>query len=168
MFDFSFPWNQKTLYGWIIETILNSTGFTSYIFYCFSFLSFFIGIVEYQRAFFTQFKILYDRLNSCSGQNYVEAESHLIRTIRFHVMMIKYGNLNFLWKLNYSTFLSYRYYEQTANTFGIFVLSKLIAFGLEAACSIFQLDMVSDKFIAINSIYYKFKKYITQVSSIEK
>lgn len=92
LFILRFPWNQQTLYGWIIETILNSTGFTSYIFYCFSFLSFFIGIVEYQRAFFTQFKILYDRLNSCSGQKYLEAESRLIRTIQFHVMMIRYAN----------------------------------------------------------------------------
>lgn len=36
-----------------------------------------------------------------------------------------------------------RFHEHSSNTFGIFVLSKLIAFGLEASCSIFQLDMVS-------------------------
>lgn len=95
----SFPWNQKTLYGWMIETILNSTGFTSYIFYCFAFLTFFIGIVEYQRALPVQFKILYNKLNRLSQkQSCREIEKQLIRTVQFHVMMLKYGRCQLQFK----------------------------------------------------------------------
>lgn len=84
----------------------------------------------------------------CPGSDYVAAHSN--RSIS------RYDDKVWRTQSHWNPLIIYKYivefcrfFEQASNTFGIFVLSKLIAFGLEAACSIFQLDMVSG---ACNSV----------------
>lgn len=120
------PWNQHTLYGWIVELLYSAGGGSAYIIINSALLSFFIGIYLYLRAYYQCICALLDKLNDVdhlwTGHR---AKLLLIDIARFHIS-------------------AKEIFLQSANVFSMFILILLMCSTIFTTCTIFQLDLVNN------------------------
>lgn len=89
----SLPWNQKTLIGWTLEMMFTAFGVSSYFLIYSTFLSFFIAICGFHRAFYEVFQATVEHINYNHHVNSLDKiiflKLKLCEAIRFHVMAKK-------------------------------------------------------------------------------
>lgn len=78
----SLPWDQTTLLGWTVETIISVLAGCAYLLINNTFMSFFVGICYYHRAFRAHIEELIEKIDYKNGQR--KAKSILTETIQFH------------------------------------------------------------------------------------
>lgn len=144
---FRLPWNQRIVRGWIGETVFSAISSSLYLFTNVMFLSFFIGICEFHRAFLDYFNGLVIKVENINRH----AEGPDIRTmlcdiIDFHVaikrFVIAIHNLCHTNADVLQTFSIRRYFWKTAHVFSLILLTQLVFVVLHMTCSVFQMDMV--------------------------
>lgn len=89
----SLPWNQQILLGWILEILFTALSALSYFLIYSIFLSFFIAICGFHRAFRECFQTTVEQINYIQHVN-ASAKMKLFKlklceAIRFHVMAKK-------------------------------------------------------------------------------
>lgn len=125
------PWDQDTIIGWILEFILGSVAGFGYFIINNAFLSFFIGICFYHKAYSKHIRALLDKLEKARDPKSVEnADDILSGVVWFHN-------------------LAKKSFELSAEVYSIFILIILICSMLFLACSIFEMDLVRKYYIYI-------------------
>lgn len=92
---FRLPWEQHTFEGWMADVVFGSFLTTFYMITNPAFLTLFVSICEYHRAFYKMFKAKLDQIIS-SGKAMAKAKSHqstiknnIKETILFHISVTK-------------------------------------------------------------------------------
>lgn len=88
-FHFSLPWNQHTIIGWIAEILLCLYIAFPYVAYNYGFLTFFVVIGEFHRAFYLQFQNMIENMNLTAKRNGSQ-KAHLCDIIRYHNSVKRY------------------------------------------------------------------------------
>lgn len=92
---FRLPWNQHTVRGWIGETVFSVISSSLYLFTNVVFLTFFIGICEFHRAFLEYFNALMIEVdnpngNECPNSHGCDIKTMLCNIINFHVAIKRF------------------------------------------------------------------------------
>lgn len=119
---FRLPWDQKTFLGWLYNLLVGFVGGIGYVNVNSCFLSLFIGISIFHRAYQKLCRSLIDRIAKTNQP--LECQNLLRTIIEMHLTAK-------------DTFL------QSAQTFSPCILIILMCSMVYLACSIFQLDLVS-------------------------
>lgn len=90
---FRLPWDQFTTIGWIFEQIYCDITLVPYLLVILLFLTFFVSICEYHRAFYELFQSQIDEVNfevlGNSYQTYYYVKKSLRKSIFFHISVKK-------------------------------------------------------------------------------
>lgn len=160
---FRLPWNQHTIRGWIGETVFSVISSSLYLFTNVVFLTFFIGICEFHRAFLHYFNVLVITVDNTKDTSDSDIETMLCNIIEFHVAIKR-----FVWNCWFSlfewrrcahmsekAFSICRYFRKTAHVFSLILLTQLVFVVLHMTCSVFQMDMVSQRHRSVVLILLK-------------
>lgn len=80
---FRWPWNQQMAFNWIIDNIISTLAAAIYLTINGTFLSFFITICAYHRAFYEYFRSM---IEECNNSHDNETMKRLLHgSIRFHI-----------------------------------------------------------------------------------
>lgn len=96
---FRLPWNQHTVRGWIGETVFSVISSSLYLFTNVVFLTFFIGICEFHRAFLQYFVGLTMKIENSVGNDGRDMKTKLCDIINFHIAIKR-----FVWNFFYPVF----------------------------------------------------------------
>lgn len=97
-FEFRWPWNQQTLPGWIINALLSVIVTGCFPFVNLAFLTLFISICEYHRAFFEMFQMQINKMNEIARAKplrKIDLKKALVETISFHITVKEYEYLDY-------------------------------------------------------------------------
>lgn len=136
LFSFRLPWDQHSVEGWLMEVIfcLITVGF--FVFVNPSFLTFFISICEYHRAFYKMFQGQINEVDVMVQMRpcqYQAVKKMLHQSISFHVSA---KNL----------------FDESASIYSTFIAIQLIANVGSLACSVFQMDLVIN--LNVNQMHF--------------
>lgn len=116
------PWDQRTTFGWILESLYSVCAVVVYLESVASILAAFIGICVYQQAFT---KYIRSQLNRLSNEkDRIKQKEILIDIIQFHNS-------------------AKEIFLQSADVFSVFILIFMICHMTILTTSLFQLDLVS-------------------------
>lgn len=94
---FRLPWDQHTIRGWIGETVFSVISSSLYLFTNVVFLTFFIGICEFHRAFLHYFNELVMKIEDAIDNDYnlnsksqSDIRTMLCDTINFHIAIKRF------------------------------------------------------------------------------
>lgn len=152
----SLPWNQHTVKGWAAEALIGT--FTPFFYFLAdpTFLTLFISICEFHRAFYEIFRVQMDALSMLDPCKRDEIKASLYKSILFHASVKKSVFFN-LKKIFYKMLICRKsLFQQTADIYSIIISIQLIGSMISLACCIFEMDLVS----SVQNISIKLKKKI--------
>lgn len=138
-FSYRLPWNQHTKTGFVIEIFFDGFGAISYFCINSTYLTYFIALCTYHRAFQQMIKALLDKLKERNTPR--QAKQILIDVVRVH------NNAKLLFRESADA------YSSVIMFFSIFIMIAI-------ACGIFHMDVVSYLFKKKNDFETKKKKII--------
>lgn len=150
------PWNQRSLLGWFYETIFSVVSSSLYLHTNVVFLTFFIAICEFHRAFLSYFVITMQKNQNMNDKNRIKRL--LCDVIQYHISTKKYARgkgilmpkfltarkylCNLFFQINLGFNSCFSFFWDTSDVYSLILLTQLICIVLHMTCSVFQMDMV--------------------------
>lgn len=80
----SWPWNQQTIANWIAEMLISIASGCAYLIITGAFLTFFIAICQYHKAFQEYFQALIVQCDTVNQSDPATLHQLLCKAVRFH------------------------------------------------------------------------------------